>query len=47
MGPALAAAVRWNLWILDSIRDEISTLAEERDVSPNKPRHEFVYASAE
>ena len=27
-------AVRWNLWILDAIKEQISTLAAERDVSP-------------
>ena len=29
-------AVRWNLWILDAIRDELSALAAERDVSPSQ-----------
>ena len=28
-------AVRWNLWIVDAIRDELSALAAERDVSPS------------
>ena len=29
-------AVRWNLWIVDAIRDELSALAAERDVSPSQ-----------
>jgi hypothetical protein len=28
-------AVRWNLWILDAIRDELATLATERGISPS------------
>jgi hypothetical protein len=27
-------AVRWNLWILDAMRDELTTCAAEREVSP-------------
>ena len=29
-------AVRWNVWILDAIREEIATLAAERDPSPSQ-----------
>jgi hypothetical protein len=28
--------VRWNLWILDAMRDELSELAAERGVSPSQ-----------
>jgi hypothetical protein len=29
-------AVRWNLWILDAMRDELAALAAERDISPSQ-----------
>jgi hypothetical protein len=29
-------AVRWNLWILDAIKDQISALAAERNLSPSE-----------
>jgi hypothetical protein len=29
-------SVRWNLWILDAIRDELATLAAERGISPSQ-----------
>jgi hypothetical protein len=29
-------SVRWNLWILDTIRDELATLAAERGISPSQ-----------
>jgi transposase len=36
-------AVRWNLWILDAIRDELSALAAERGVSPSQPVQEVLW----
>jgi hypothetical protein len=36
-------AVRWNLWILDAIREEIATLAAERDMSPSQLVQEFLW----
>jgi hypothetical protein len=36
-------AVRWNLWILDAIRDELTTLATERGISPNQLVQEFLW----
>jgi hypothetical protein len=36
-------AVRWNLWILDAIRDELSALAAERDVSPSQLGQELLW----
>ena len=36
-------AVRWNLWILDSIRDEIATLAAERGLSPSQLVQELLW----
>lgn len=36
-------SVRWNLWILDSIRDELATLAAERDVSPSQLVQELLW----
>jgi hypothetical protein len=36
-------AVRWNLWILDAIRDELSALAAERDVSPSQLVQELLW----
>jgi hypothetical protein len=36
-------SVRWNLWILEPIRDEIATLAAERDVSPSQLVQELLW----
>jgi hypothetical protein len=36
-------AVRWNLWILEPIRDEIATLAAERDISPSQLVQELLW----
>jgi Winged helix-turn-helix DNA-binding len=36
-------AVRWNLWILDAIRDELATLAAERGVSPSQLVQELLW----
>jgi hypothetical protein len=36
-------AARWNLWIVDAIRDEIATLAAERDISPSQLVQEFLW----
>jgi uncharacterized phage infection (PIP) family protein YhgE len=36
-------AVRWNLWILDAIRDELAALAAERDISPSQLVQEFLW----
>lgn len=36
-------SVRWNLWILDSIRDELATIAAERDVSPSQLVQELLW----
>ena len=36
-------AVRWNLWILDAIRDEIAALAAERGLSPSQLVQEFLW----
>ena len=36
-------AVRWNLWILDAIRDELATLATERGVSPSQLVQELLW----
>jgi Winged helix-turn-helix DNA-binding len=36
-------AVRWNLWILDAIRDELSALAATRDVSPSQLVQELLW----
>ena len=36
-------AVRWNLWILDAIRDELAVLAVERDVSPSQLVQELLW----
>jgi hypothetical protein len=38
-------SVRWNLWILDTIRDEISTLAAERDMSPSQLVQELLWTA--
>jgi hypothetical protein len=36
-------AVRWNLWILDSIRDELATLAAEGDMFPSQLVQELLW----
>jgi hypothetical protein len=36
-------AVRWNLWILDAIRDELSAWAAEREVSPSQLVQELLW----
>jgi hypothetical protein len=36
-------AVRWNLWILDAIRDEIAALATARGVSPSQLVQELLW----
>jgi hypothetical protein len=36
-------AVRWNLWILDAIRDELAVLAAERGVSPSQLVQEILW----
>jgi hypothetical protein len=36
-------AVRWNLWILDAIRDDLAALAAERDVSPSQLVQELLW----
>jgi hypothetical protein len=36
-------AVRWNLWILDAIQDELKTLAAERNISPSQLVQEFFW----
>jgi hypothetical protein len=36
-------AVRWNLWILDAIRDEVARLASEREVSPSQLVQELLW----
>jgi Homeodomain-like domain len=36
-------AVRWNLWILDAIRDDLAALATERGVSPSQLVQELLW----
>jgi hypothetical protein len=36
-------AVRWNLWILDSIRDELATLTAEGDMFPSQLVQELLW----
>lgn len=36
-------AVRWNLWIVDAIRDELAALATERGISPSQLVQEFLW----
>jgi hypothetical protein len=36
-------AVRWNLWILAAIRDEIAQLAAQRGISPSQLVQEFFW----
>ena len=35
--------MRWNLWILDAIREEIASLAAERDISPSQLVQEWLW----
>jgi hypothetical protein len=37
--------VRWNLWILDAIRDELAALAAERGVSPSQLVQELLWTA--
>ena len=36
-------AVRWNLWILETIRVEIAALAAERGISPSQLVQELLW----
>jgi hypothetical protein len=36
-------AVRWNLWILDAIRDDLARWAAERDISPSQLVQELLW----
>jgi hypothetical protein len=36
-------AVRWNLWILDAIKTQISALAAERNLSPSELVQEYLW----
>jgi hypothetical protein len=36
-------AVRWNLWILDKIREEITAIAAERELSPSQLVQELLW----
>jgi hypothetical protein len=36
-------AVRWKLWILDTIRAEIASLAAERDLAPSQLMQEVLW----
>ena len=36
-------AVRWNLWLLDAIRDELTTWATEREVSLSQLVQEILW----
>jgi hypothetical protein len=36
-------AVRWNLWILDAIRDELAALAAERSISTSQLVQELLW----
>jgi hypothetical protein len=38
-----AKAVRWNLWILDAIRDDLAALAAEPGVSPSQLVQEILW----
>jgi hypothetical protein len=35
--------MRWNLWILAAIRDEIAQLAAQRGISPSQLVQEFLW----
>ena len=35
--------VRWNLWIVDVIRDELAALATERGISPSQLVQELLW----
>jgi hypothetical protein len=39
----LGKAVRWNLWILDAIRDEVAALATQRGLSPSQLVQELLW----
>jgi hypothetical protein len=36
-------AVRWNLWLLDAIRDEVAKIAAERGISPSQLVQELLW----
>jgi hypothetical protein len=36
-------AVRWNIWILDAIKEQISVLAAERDLKPSELVREYLW----
>jgi hypothetical protein len=38
-------AVRWNLWILDAIRDELAALAAEGGLSPSQLVQELLWTA--
>lgn len=38
-----AEAVRWNLWINKAIREEVTRLATERDISPSQLVQELLW----
>jgi hypothetical protein len=38
-------SIRWNLWILEPIRDELASLAAERDLSPSQLVQELLWTS--
>jgi hypothetical protein len=36
-------AVRWNIWILDAIKEQITALAAERDLKPSELVQEYLW----
>jgi hypothetical protein len=36
-------AMRWNLWILDAMRDELAALAAERGIPPSQLVQELLW----
>jgi hypothetical protein len=38
-------AVRWNLWIVDAIQDELKIMAAERNISPSQLVQELLWAA--
>jgi hypothetical protein len=38
-------SVRWNIWIVDAIQDELKIMAAERDVSPSQLVQELLWAA--
>jgi hypothetical protein len=38
-------SVRWNLWILDAIQDELKILAAEREISPSQLVQELLWTA--